>query len=421
MEKKEQSQATLRRRKMLLVMPGLLIPFLTLGFWALGGGGGTGKGKEDTPAGLNRVLPGARLQEETRGGKLSFYDQATRDSVQRAEWMRHDPYYKAGEKSAEEAGWEAVPGASPWPGPSLNATPLAGSGADPEQKILEKLAHLQKGLASPPAAKEAAGDIPKIPGRAPELTREVDRLENLMEGMKRASAGDPGMDRLETVMDKILDIQHPERVRRRLEPSPDQGNAAGHTFRPGPSGPTESLLIAHRQKEEARSGFYSLAEEGGKAGDPTAIEAVVHGNQTLTDGAVVKLRLTAELPIGSVSIPRGSLVYGRATVSKDRLLIRIHSLRHHSALFPVHLEVYDLDGIAGIYIPGALERDVAKESADRSLGSLELATVDPSLKAKVASASLGAAKNLLSRKVKRVRITVKAGYRVLLQDKNVQP
>jgi hypothetical protein len=51
---------------------------------------------------------------------------------------------------------------------------------------------------------------------------------------------------------------------------------------------------------------------------------------------------------------------------------------------------------------------------------MELTTMDPSLKAQATSAGIGAAKSLLSKKVKQVKVMVKAGYKVLLKDKNIQ-
>ena len=76
----------------------------------------------------------------------------------------------------------------------------------------------------------------------------------------------------------------------------------------------------------------------------------------------------------------------------------------------------DLDGIAGIYIPGAITRDVAKQSTDQAIQSIRLASLDPSVGAQAASAGIQAAKSLIGRKVKLVKVTVKAGYRVLLRD-----
>ncbi len=47
---------------------------------------------------------------------------------------------------------------------------------------------------------------------------------------------------------------------------------------------------------------------------------------------------------------------------------------------------------------------------------MNLATLDPSIGAQAAGAGIQAAKTLLSRKVKLVKVTVKAGYKVLLKD-----
>jgi len=84
------------------------------------------------------------------------------------------------------------------------------------------------------------------------------------------------------------------------------------------------------------------------------------------------------------------------------------------------MELYDMDGLPGIYIPGAIARDVAKQSTDNSLQMMELTSLDPSFKAQAATAGIGAIKSLLSRKVKLVKVMVKAGYKVLLKDKFIQ-
>ncbi len=67
----------LRRRKMLLVLPLMVIPFITLAFWAMGGGKGTAdKIQSNTNAGLNLQLPNANLKDDKNEDKLSFYKEA---------------------------------------------------------------------------------------------------------------------------------------------------------------------------------------------------------------------------------------------------------------------------------------------------------------------------------------------------------
>ena len=104
----------------------------------------------------------------------------------------------------------------------------------------------------------------------------------------------------------------------------------------------------------------------------------------------------------------------------ERLEAEINSIRYKNQLFPVKLELYDMDGLPGIYIPGSISRDVAKNSADNSLQLMELTTLDPSLKAQAAAAGINTVKSLMSRKVKQVKVIIKEGYKVLLKDNNTE-
>src|SRR4051812_1957324 len=93
MEKTNLSNAYLRKRKFLLVSPLLVLPFVTLFFWALGGGKLTAEVKQhQVSKGLNTSLPEAKLKDEKGYNKLSFYDEASKDSARVLDEMKNDPY-----------------------------------------------------------------------------------------------------------------------------------------------------------------------------------------------------------------------------------------------------------------------------------------------------------------------------------------
>jgi hypothetical protein len=95
MKNEGRSQAFLRKRKMLMVLPLLVTPFITMAFWAMGGGTGKETNAEPvTKQGLNLNLPNATVGKDKLSNKMSFYDQARKDSLKMAEWMRNDPYYQ---------------------------------------------------------------------------------------------------------------------------------------------------------------------------------------------------------------------------------------------------------------------------------------------------------------------------------------
>jgi hypothetical protein len=102
------------------------------------------------------------------------------------------------------------------------------------------------------------------------------------------------------------------------------------------------------------------------------IAAVIPTDQTLVTGGTISLRLSQDVLIHGVMIPRGQLVYGVVSISNDRMLVHIRSLRDGRNLYNTDLQVYDLDGLPGIHIPGMLSQDVAKQSADESVNGLNL-------------------------------------------------
>ena len=75
-----------------------------------------------------------------------------------------------------------------------------------------------------------------------------------------------------------------------------------------------------------------------------------------------------------------------------------------------------MDGQEGIYVPGSINRTVAKESANNAIGGIGTTTIDPSLGAQAASAGIEAAKTLFSKKMKLIKMTIRAGYKVLFKD-----
>jgi conjugative transposon TraM protein len=177
-------------------------------------------------------------------------------------------------------------------------------------------------------------------------------------------------------------------------------------------------LLDTIEEENNGVGFYGLDDKS-LPRENNAVEAVIHQDQTIVSGAIIKMRLLNDIYINNVLIGKGSFIYGKSSINGERLLIEIKSIKSGSSIYPVNLEVYDMDGLAGIYIPGAITRDAAKRSYENSLQSVDIGSYDPSVKAKITSAGIDAAKTILSKKARQVKVFVKAGYRILLREKNI--
>lgn len=394
----------MKQKKMLLVLPLLVIPFLTMAFWALGGG----KGQKEVvanSAGLNLDLPDARLKEDKLLDKLGFYEKADKDSMKLAEWMRSDPYYKRDTVPAYPNELEELTMVTAGKyNQRLNTSPYEGRGDKPEDQLLKKLELLDAEMKMNSSNKYEKTVQQQLPGN--ELSTELDRLEQLLKVNNASAVEDPEMKQLEGTLDKILDIQHPQRVKER-------------------SARNKEAVYAVRKTSAADTivkGFYSFSEENEfEAAEQNAIEAIIAGNQTIVNGAVVKFRLLHEVYIQGKLIPKDILVSGIASLEGERLQVEINSLRSGKSIYNVKLEVFDMDGLPGIYIPGTINRDVAKESLNNSLSLADVSSLDPSFKAQATTTGISALKSLVGKKAKLVRVQLKAGYKILLNNKNQNP
>lgn len=435
MKTKTLSPQLLRKRKFLIVLPLLVLPFVTLLFWALGGGNTNGVQAQQTSTkpGLNMELPDANLKDDKSLDKLSYYEKAALDSARLEELMKNDPYYLQ-KLSAERSDIfinDSIPASIKYtPKPShgstnLNTSPYNNHYQDPnEAKVYSKLEQLDKVMNQ--ASMKSEGKFGTFSNaRRFESTSmnssDIDRLEQMMALNKQdVDNEDPEMKQLNRMMERILDIQHPERVKERIRQTSEAHKGQVFAVNVNDNKDFNSLLVNNRPATQAKfstNRFYSLNEDiDTNSAVENAIKAVVHQSQVLVDGSVVKLRLLNDVFINGNLIPKDNFVFGTASLNRERLIIKISSIRYNNSLYPVDLSVFDMDGMDGIYIPGAITRDVAKQSANRAVQGIGLTTIDPSLKVQAATAGIEAAKTLFSKKAKLIKVMVKAGYQVLLRD-----
>lgn len=436
MEQKTRSQKFLRQRKFLVVLPLLVIPFLTLLFWLLGGGKANGADAKQAQNGLNMQLPNASLKEDKTLDKLSYYEKAASDSLKMQQLMENDPFYQ----QHKELTTPALPNVDTSIKGIKTGSNTVTSGnsrlnhnityEDPnEAKVYQKLAQLDNALNKASATSQSNQEninIVKPTSGTSVNSNDINRMEQMMQGMNQKSGDDPEIGQLNGMLEKILDIQHPDRVREKIKQTSETKKGQVFAVAVGNENNSISLLDnkgtknyginTNRNSFTLSNNFYSLDDETLSDDNQNSIRAVIHETQNLVNGSTVKLRLLNDIFINGVLIPKGNFLFGIADLNGERLGIKISSIRYHNSLFPVDLSVCDIDGMDGIYIPGAITRDVAKQSLDRASQSIDFTTLNPSIGAQAVNTGIEAAKTLLGRKAKLIKITVKAGYQVLLRD-----
>ncbi|EHQ27007.1 conjugative transposon protein TraM [Mucilaginibacter paludis] len=429
METTTHSVKFLRKRKFFVAVPALILPFITLLFWVMGGG--TSASAEDPlkdKKGFNTALPDAKFKKDQSFDKMSYYDQAATDSAKRLEQSKKDPYYKDSSNRAVQVPDSLTGPMGPNAGLIGTRSKIRPEYTDQhEAKIYSKLSELnaamnrseqaQRTQTSPPAASAEAK--PAV------SSADVTRLEQMMKSMNDKGE-DPEMSQLDGMLEKIMDIQNPNRAQEKIKAASDKRRgqvlpvttkvnhdplsllSSSPAYLPGKDSTISVRPLANS--------FYSLNNSVEENTTQDAIPAVVHETQTIVNGSTVKLRLTSDVYINGVLIPKDNFIFGTAALEGERLAIQISGVRFKNSLFAVQLTACDLDGMEGIYIPGAITRDAMKQSAESSVQSIGSTNFDPSLVSQAAGAGIEAARGLFSKKIKLIKVVIKAGYRVLLRD-----
>ncbi len=179
---------------------------------------------------------------------------------------------------------------------------------------------------------------------------------------------------------------------------------------------SEEFVASYSEKATAR---FNTAIGRGGVSDKNTIAACIHGNQTITDGQTVRLRLLESMRVGEREIPRNAVIVGTGRLQGERLAIGLKSIEHNGMIIPIELAVYDNDGQEGIFIPNSMEVDAAKE-VGANMGSSLNSSINISSNAGaqlVSDLGKGVVQGVsqyISKRMRTVKIHLKAGYKVML-------
>ena len=168
--------------------------------------------------------------------------------------------------------------------------------------------------------------------------------------------------------------------------------------------------------------FNTAVCSNGGVSRKNTISASVYGYQTVTDGQTVRLRLLEPMAVDERIIPKNAVVVGSTKIQGERLCINITSIENGKMILPVELSVYDTDGQEGIFIPNSMEVSAAKEVAANMGGSMGSSiNISSDAKAQLVS-DLGkgliqGTSQYVAKKMRTVKVHLKAGYQVLLYQK----
>jgi len=174
-----------------------------------------------------------------------------------------------------------------------------------------------------------------------------------------------------------------------------------------------SPALGAETKAPLRTGFYGGTHGSAPSPENTAssalpknlsLRAMIHGSQTITQGAMVKLRLLESIPLAGQTIPANTFLFAQSGFSGNRVTLTVHSLRVGGKIIPLDFNAYDLDGALGLAAPDLEDNALGNEVASEVPGAVStgIGIIDRTTSA-------------LVRKKTRKQITLPSDYTLLLR------
>ena len=186
---------------------------------------------------------------------------------------------------------------------------------------------------------------------------------------------------------------------------------------------SDSMMIA-RMAQSVSSGFNTAVGAAPMQNTRNTIKACVHGDQTITSGQSVRLRLLEDMRVGKFVLPRNTLITGEGSIKGERLDIEILQVEYNGTIIHVELTVHDNDGQEGIFIPGSMEASAAKEMAanlGQNLGtsiSITNQSAGDQLLSEVGRGAIQGVSQYISKKMREEKVHLKSGYTLMLYQNN---
>jgi conjugative transposon TraM protein len=183
----------------------------------------------------------------------------------------------------------------------------------------------------------------------------------------------------------------------------------------------DTVIDVTKVKEPARRTFNSIRLV--KEDETNAIKAFVHSTQTVMVGSTLKMQLAENcLTDDGQRIRKGTPVYGEVTaIDGERVIVKIGTININNNILPFKKTVYSRDAIEGIYVPGNPKSDVAKDAGAAATsgantnisGGFDMGS---QLVAGAANSVISATKSAASKNIRKVKVTIKTNYRILLKE-----
>jgi len=149
------------------------------------------------------------------------------------------------------------------------------------------------------------------------------------------------------------------------------------------------------------------------------VAACIHGDQVVTSGGTVRMRLLEDMKIGDVVIPASTIFYGVAQLGADRMSVKVESMKYGSYIAKTEIVIYDNDAIEGLNLPDNIKAQISKLSATQSSSGLDVDVPTSSVGGGIVKGAVksvaGAIKNIGVNRIQEIKVNLKSNYKIYIK------
>ncbi|WP_418122949.1 conjugative transposon protein TraM [Chryseobacterium sp. PTM-20240506] len=197
--------------------------------------------------------------------------------------------------------------------------------------------------------------------------------------------------------------------------------------------PAHSNIVSSLYRETSDSAFvaglnqnrfYNVQNETVISGQSkNAIKGIIYETKTIVNESTLFIRLIEALQLGRTELPPGSLLIASGKFQGGRLQLTISSIQYKGSVYPVEINIYDNDGQLGLYVPYSPEQNavsdvVANMSQTSGANIMMTQSAGQQVAADLSRGVVQGLSGYFQKRVRQLKVTVKAGHQVLLVPKN---
>lgn len=105
------------------------------------------------------------------------------------------------------------------------------------------------------------------------------------------------------------------------------------------------------------------------------IKAIIDENVTAYAGSRIRIKLMEDIMVGKEIVKKGTYLYAIINgFSQQRITLKITSIMKGDKILPIDLDIYDVDGMIGLYVPASAFREFTKNLGGETMQGMNITT-----------------------------------------------